>query len=359
VDKGRSHCQLYIPGGGGHNNYGGNECYSFDIHAACESINAGGDGGVWVRRNDPARLAHSRDDTGSILRGYNPNYPYTSIQEDNIYLRHTPYDPDDPFGTDQRHVGPLSGHHYGGLWYDAELDAIVVHAGAALRQGGLSTQGFWLWSITNQRWELLPADHALGAGEQAVDGAFSLNDAVAARVNYTLVKLDTLKYWFGRNDHSFRVKLDGTTYSTNALSSPNQMAQTTGTNLGVPGGHTYNISSGTGCYAIPAPFDTASPPGASTSNLAAWIFVNDDSAGGGGGWALIWPNIAIDDDDTDNTYIDYANDMPNSGGEILPDVASGVYSAAHDAFFFPHKSWLADFDGQIYQDVFISAFAVQ
>lgn len=347
VDKGNEHCQLYIPGGGGHNNYGGNECYSFDIHAACASLNAGGDGGIWVRRNDPARLAHSRDGSGSILRDYNPNYPYTSIQEDNVSLRFSPYDPDDPFGTDQRHVGPISGHHYGGLWYDEELDAIVVYAGAAFRIG-TSTQGFWLWSIANQRWELLPADHALGAGAQAVNGAFSLKDAAASAVNHTLIKLDTLKYWFGRNVNSFRVKLDGTTYSTNALSSPNEMAQRTGTYLGVPGGHNYNITSGPGCYAIAAPFDTASPPGASTSNLAAWIFVNDDSAGGGGGWALIWPNIAIDDDDTDNTYLDYANDMPNSGGEILPDVASGVYSAAHDAFFFPHKSWLADFDGQIY-----------
>lgn len=324
VDK-PSDTKIYVPGMGGHANYGGNEVYSLDVTAAAVSLNAAGNGAIWVRENDPARIGYVRhlDSPYAVFRGHNTNHPYRgNYREDDTDYRRAVWDSADPFGADQRHVGPMSTHGYGGLIYDEELDALLIYGQSVYGLGPGVPSGFWLWSLLNDRWELLPDDHALGAGAEATTGNFLLSGINGSTPwEYTLMKWDTDRYAMVKWNQAIRIRLDGSDWNTDPEAAPNGMAQETGSWSGT--------SYSGGVQASLAPHN---------SEMGAYLFAES-------GGAVVWPAIDQPEETNNNSVnVAYGNAVPGD-----PDMTSVVYAPIADAFYFIQKSWLAGFTGTVYK----------
>ena len=346
VDK-SGHVRFYIPGAGGHTNYGGNEVYSFDLLAAADAINRGSRQGTeqwWQMAYGPARLGEVHDGT-NYHRPFNLKGPYYVNHSTVVFapenVRWVPFNPDDPFGDDQCNIGPPSTHLYGGVEYHEFYDAIVVHGAGVFSPGGTSPRGIWLFDIQGQEWTLLPDDRdptppydcsGTTAGDILFEEFYSSNASNVAIIMYADERM-----WIGNRHNSFRWRTDDVAWTVNPEAGHNNHAQKTGSAVPHP---TKTRETQNGTYrAIGGPHN---------GNLAAWIFYEDASAGGTTGFAEVWPNIDQDDTSANMTYVDYVNNMPNSGGNLLPDLTSGIYSATHNKFFFIHRPWLADFKGQVY-----------
>lgn len=347
VDK-SGHVRFYIPGAGGHWNYGGNEVYSFDLLAAAAALYRGSRQGTeqwWQRVTTPARLGQVHDGT-NYNRPFNAKGPYTHNHStvangDPQRVQWVPFNPDDPFGDDQCNIGPPSTHLYGGAVYHPFYDAIVVYGSGAFGPGGTSPRGIWLFDIPDQEWKLLPADRDLTApydcsGATAGDLLFEAIRSTSTS-NHSIIMYADERMWIGNRWNSYRWRTDDVAWTVSPQAGVNNHAQKTGNST------THSkpfLLQGVEERSIAAPYN---------GNLAAWIFYEDDGLGGTPGWALIWPDIDQDDNTTaTRTDVDYANNMPHANGEFLPDLTSGVYSATHNKIFFIHRPWLSDFKGQVY-----------
>ncbi len=351
VDK-VGHTRFYIPAAGGH--FGGldNGVYSFDLLDAAHAINTGSRQGTeqhWVKAKEGARIVWVNDSDGNPQRPFNAKNPYDENHQDYSVIsqgqmRWVVYDRDDPFGDDQCNVGPPDTHLYGGTAYIPEYDGILVHGFSRGGSNSAGPRGFWLFDIASQDWQLLPPDRDLTPPYDC-SGATAGNIYIEKLHPTSWVYMGIVPYaedriWIGNRNWSARWRMDDVDWTVSPEAYPNGHAQQTGLKVSHP-------TKPTGDH-VPLVYRPVG--GTYNGNLGAWIFFEDENVGSGNtGYAVIWPNIAQDDVTNANMeYMDYLNYVPNNGTEFVADLTAGLYSATHDKFFFIHKPWLPDFNGQVY-----------